>query len=271
MGVCIYCQKENLEPSAEHVIAESLGGRFKLPPELVCKDCNNLIGKDIDVPVAKDLNPVLTALEVVGKSGKPATMKVEEETQHGLQEFEITKDEICSAHPVKCLFSSENEYEFLASSEQELEKQRKSISKKKGKEFILSKVEKRVPQLREARRDEVDFRKKYWAGWAAKTCLNVISSALGGNFARRADFDELRALTLGSKVIVPCYLRVGGCGSGDVETDEALATCELSVLIERGQLEVVVKLFDFCGFNYRKSLDRAVDFSWHKEGKLRTK
>ncbi|MNJ86505.1 hypothetical protein D3C87_40050 [compost metagenome] len=45
---CIFCQKDFIEVSAEHVIPKSIGGQFTI--HSVCKQCNSLLNKTIDEP-----------------------------------------------------------------------------------------------------------------------------------------------------------------------------------------------------------------------------
>lgn len=253
MPDCIYCQKENSEPSAEHVVAEALGGCLTLPDEAVCKTCNNkVLGDEIDVPVMNDLRPLLVAHGIVGKSGRSPTMTVVEvDADEGTRRYLVGKDQVGAAEPRKLLRREEGKYFFRASSPAELEKARAEVARKNpGRTVVLEEVEERLPSLPPDRVDDVDFTATHWSRWAAKTCLNLIAYAWGADAARSSHFDDLRAHVMDHTASVPAGLKFGGCGSETVNADETPAQHEIELMAAAGRVIVKMTSFAYCGFKY---------------------
>lgn len=253
MPTCIYCEKENLTPSVEHVVAEGLGGCLKLPANAVCKTCNNkVLGDAIDVPVREDLEPLLVEHGVVGKSGKAATMVVTHpDPRESERDYRISKTEIASNEKRKLLGRRGETYEFRASSRKELEKIRAELeAKNPGKSVALGEIEERLPELPDGLFREVSFGATHWSRWAAKTCLNLIAYAWGPDAARSSHFADLRAHVMDAKAPMPPGLKVGGRGADTVNADETPAEHAIELTNENGRIVVEMTSFAYCGFRY---------------------
>jgi len=251
---CIYCQKPNTEPSAEHVVAEALGGCLTLQADAVCKTCNNkVLGDEIDVPVMNDLRPLLVAHGIEGKSGRaPSMTVVEPDADEGSRRYVVGKDYVGAAEPRKVLSHEDGEYAFRAASLAELEKARTEIARKNpGKKVVLTAVEERVPTLPPDRVDEVDFTAPHWSRWAAKTCLNLVAHVWGTDAARSSEFDALRDHVMDSTAAKPTGLTVGGCGCATVDADEAASEHRIELRCSDGRVVMKMRTFDFCGFKYQ--------------------
>jgi hypothetical protein len=249
---CIYCEKENLTPSIEHVVAEGLGGCLKLPAEAVCTACNNkVLGDAIDVPVREDLKQLLVEHGVVGKSGTAATMVVmHPDPREGKRTYRISKTAIASNERRKLLRRQGDTYEFRASSRQEFEKIRAELeTKNPGKRVALDQIEERLPDVPEGHFREVDFRAPHWSRWAAKTCLNLIAYVWGLAAVRSSHFASLRAHVMGEGP-TPQGLAFGGCGSDTVNADETPAEHRIELTSAGDRVVVAMISFDYCGFRY---------------------
>lgn len=256
MNNCIYCRMQNLDPSAEHVVADSLGGSIELNQEDVCKPCNNRIDQQIDRAVQTDLEPILAQLEIPGKRGKTTRWVSTEMIDGKERKFLVGKDEIVAAEPRKLLNRQGDTYYFRATSRAQLEQARDEIAARNpGRTVQLSDITERIPTLPESRVDEVDFTAPHWIRWAAKTCLNVLCYVLGRGVVLRPEFDDLRsvALTGGS---CPTDLHVGGVGENDV-VDKLPCEHRISVCMVSGEMIVEVILFDYCGFQLRRKVHMA--------------
>lgn len=52
MNRCIICNEENLQPSDEHILPDSLGGKIII--NSVCKKCNSILGETVDSWILND-------------------------------------------------------------------------------------------------------------------------------------------------------------------------------------------------------------------------
>lgn len=253
MPKCIYCQTDNTEPSIEHVIAEALGGCLKLPPNAVCKPCNNkVLGDEIDVPVKNDLTPILVAHGILGKSGVAPTMTVtHNHPTEGARRYRVSPSEVSSVEKRKVLSRTGGVYEFRASSPDELKTIHDEIAAKNpGKQVVLSDVEERPLEIPPDHLDAPDFTALHWSRWAAKTCLNLIAYAWGPDAARSPDFEALRAHAMSRSALKPAGLSVGGCGSDTVTADETPPEHQIELMSASGRIFVKMTAFEFCGFKY---------------------
>ena len=64
---CIYCKQEIRRPSKEHIVPYALGGRYS-SKEIVCGDCNDQLGHDVDT-VLVDWKPFVLARSLLGLEG----------------------------------------------------------------------------------------------------------------------------------------------------------------------------------------------------------
>ncbi|MDD6967068.1 MAG: HNH endonuclease [Firmicutes bacterium] len=76
---CVYCGRPITTPSKEHIIHNALGGLYE-STGICCPDCNELVGKLIDVPFTKTFNPIISQIDNFaktnkGKSSPPCTGK----------------------------------------------------------------------------------------------------------------------------------------------------------------------------------------------------
>lgn len=260
MGRCIYCRAEGGEPSAEHVIADALGGSIELPADYVCKRCNNAIDQAIDRPVQQELAPVLSQLEIPGKRGTPTAWAPTEIVDGEQRKFIVTKEEIKAAEPRKLLAPAENGvYSFRARSREELERARAEIAHRHpDRTVVLASVEERVPELPETRIDYIDFTQPHWARWAAKTVLNVVGFVSGRDIALRSELDDLRRLALHGDGR-PVDLLFGGIGDEVPEVAALPAEHSIRYVATAEKLSVVVTLFDYCGCSLSRGLPALPD------------
>jgi HNH endonuclease len=103
VDICIYCKLPNKEPSAEHVVADALGGCIELRAGDVCKTCNGIFDQQIDRAVQDDLRPILSQLEVPGKRGTTTRWTPTETVDGEERRFNVTATEIVAADPRKLL------------------------------------------------------------------------------------------------------------------------------------------------------------------------
>jgi hypothetical protein len=248
---CIYCQLQNTDPSAEHVVADSLGGSIELRPECVCKRCNNRFDQEIDRAVQADLAPILAPLAIPGKRGAATKWMTTEVVGGEERKFLVRKNEIIAAEPRKLLGREGGAYHFRATSRELLEQARDEImARNLGKQVQLSEIVERVPDLPESRVDFVDFSAPHWTRWAAKTCLNVICYFLGQSTAARLEFDDLRTLALHGGGKCPPDLYFGGIGEDVQATEDTPLRHRLLVCTTTDDIYAGVTLFDFCGFQF---------------------
>ncbi|EOU1611323.1 TPA: HNH endonuclease [Clostridium perfringens] len=59
---CVYCGKDILKKSKEHIIQNAIGGLYE-SEDICCPDCNNYVSKYIDVPFTKIFNPIIGRIE----------------------------------------------------------------------------------------------------------------------------------------------------------------------------------------------------------------
>lgn len=64
---CVYCGKEIVTRSREHVIQNALGGLYE-SEDICCPECNNYISKCIDAPFTKIFNPILSSITDFSKT-----------------------------------------------------------------------------------------------------------------------------------------------------------------------------------------------------------
>ncbi len=253
---CIYCGADNREPSAEHVIAAALGGVLELPPEMVCKGCNNQFERDIDRPVRKDLELLVVDLGALNREGEIASRVAEHVIDGEPRKFRVTHDQVYAADRRKLLRREVGRYEFRAASAEELEKARREIqAKHPDKTVVLSDVETRVPTLPDADRVEIDFQQAHWARWASKTASNVVAYVLGREVITDAAFQDLRRHAIGGGD-APEGLAWGGLNDASESTDELRPQQQISVQVDAGVLTVCVTLFGYCGFQLRREFSR---------------
>lgn len=58
---CIYCNKEIIKRSSEHIIQNALGGQLE-STDFCCPECNNFISKSIDAPFTTIFNPIISRI-----------------------------------------------------------------------------------------------------------------------------------------------------------------------------------------------------------------
>jgi len=257
MTTCIYCKRPNTEPSAEHVIADSLGGCITLSANDVCKACNNQFDQQIDRFVQGGLAPILAQLLIPGKRGQVTRWRPSELVDGETRQLTVTATEVRAAEPRKLITQDGNSYEFRATSLDELEKARTEIAAKHpGQQVILEDVEERPLNLPEDRTDFLDFTAEAWGRWAAKTVLNAICYVHGREVALRSEFDDLREYALGLSSR-PLSLSVGGIGDGIADVDDLRAEHRIHVATDQNRIGVRVELFGYCGcqFSCRGAFD----------------
>lgn len=59
---CVYCGKNILKRSKEHIIQNALGGLYE-SDDICCEKCNNLLSKNIDSPFTKTFNPIISQIK----------------------------------------------------------------------------------------------------------------------------------------------------------------------------------------------------------------
>jgi hypothetical protein len=255
MDICFYCKKPNAEPSAEHVVADALGGCIELRAGDGCKTCNGVFDQQIDRAVQDDLRPILAQLEVPGKRGTTTRWTPTEIVDGEERRFNVTGHEVVAAEARKLLERQGNTYRFRTTSREELERARADIEvKNAGRTVQLSEVVERRPALPVARVDDVDFSLAHWSRWAAKTCLSVIGYTLGSPVALREEFDDLRARAQNNAVSVPAGLHHGGLGDDPAHVDRLRAEHRISVRAGSQGVQVCVTLFGFCGFTFSRNV-----------------
>jgi hypothetical protein len=255
MDTCIYCKQPNTEPSAEHVVADALGGCILLPPRDCCKRCNGVFDQHIDRAVQGDLKPILAQLAVPGKRGTTTRWTATEIVDGDERRFNVTATEIVAAEPRKLLGRTGNVYRFRTTSQEELERARLDIeARNPGHAVQITEVIEHTPELPDHRLDDVDFSASHWARWAAKTCLNVICYALGRDVALRSEFDDLRDLAPGRSAVVPTDLLYGGLGGAVAEINETPAEHRISARAGSAGVQVCVILFGFCGVTFARPM-----------------
>jgi hypothetical protein len=127
MDICIYCKEPNVEPSAEHVIADAVGGCIVLQAKDCCKPCNGVFDREIDRAVQNDLRPILAQLVIPGKRGTTTRWTVTEIVDGEERRFDVSSNEIRPAEARKLLGRTGEAYHFRATSREELERARAQI------------------------------------------------------------------------------------------------------------------------------------------------
>lgn len=69
---CVYCGQPISETSMEHIIQQALGGRYE-SAHILCSQCNETIGKCIDVPFNRIFNPIIDQLDDFVKQRKSSS------------------------------------------------------------------------------------------------------------------------------------------------------------------------------------------------------
>jgi hypothetical protein len=248
--LCIYCGREGREPSAEHVVADALGGSITLHATDVCKGCNGEIDRTIDRSIQTDLTPILSQLGIPGKRGTTAPWVVEEEVAGEDRRFLVQKGQVVAAEPRKLLTHIGDAYEFRARSPALLEEARANIARRHpGRDVQLSPVVEREVFLPPQRIDYLDFSAPHWLGWAAKTCVNTVCYFLGGAIVTLPEFADLRAIAMDCKRDGPSDLGFGGIGDNVAEVTSLPARHRLLLDVAEDRITVQVTLFDYCGFS----------------------
>jgi len=255
MDICIYCKEPNVEPSAEHVIADAVGGCIVLQAKDCCEPCNGVFDREIDRAVQNDLRPILAQLVIPGKRGTTTRWTVTEIVDGEERRFDVSSNEIRPAEARKLLGRTGEAYHFRATSREELERARAQIhARNPGRAVEIGQVVERTPRLPGDRLDDVDFSPHHWTRWAAKTCLNVVCYALGGDVALRPEFDDLRDLGCGMSALVPAGLAYGGIGGEKEEVDAIPREHRVSIRADSTGIRVCVTLFQFCGFAFARPM-----------------
>lgn len=76
MSVCIYCGNAEAT-SSEHILQDSLGSDFQRK-NILCPECNNLLGRTIDGNLAKEFLFFRNYLSISGKKGNVPTCQMED-------------------------------------------------------------------------------------------------------------------------------------------------------------------------------------------------
>jgi hypothetical protein len=260
MRLCIYCKSPNTEPSAEHVIADGLGGSIELPASDVCKSCNNALNERVDRPIQRDMLPILAQLNIPGKRGDIPNWEVTETIDGDARRLRIDQTSVTPAETRKLLSKTGDTYEFRVTSMEELQRARDEIANRFPDKRVELTIQGPISaNLPDGRIDYVDFTQPYWTQWAAKTALNCVSFVLGPDAALMPELDDLRLHVLGTAVCPP-GLSVGGSGPNDVEVVEDLSP-EHSILlsVQDGVLRVHVTMFHFCGLRLERPTGRTID------------
>jgi hypothetical protein len=87
--VCIFCDRENIAKSVEHIVSESLGNKeYIVARGTVCDDCNNKFAKFEGVALSNSILAMERArLGIATKKGKAAKGKIGEISVEGAKDF----------------------------------------------------------------------------------------------------------------------------------------------------------------------------------------
>lgn len=64
---CVYCGKDILKRSKEHIIQNAIGGLYE-SDDICCEVCNNYLSKYIDAPFTNTFNPIISKIEDFAKT-----------------------------------------------------------------------------------------------------------------------------------------------------------------------------------------------------------
>jgi hypothetical protein len=72
MGICLFCKKEAVFKTKEHIIPESLGNDTEILENVICDKCQNYLGREIEKPTLEKTNLAIwrTYLGIRTKRGK---------------------------------------------------------------------------------------------------------------------------------------------------------------------------------------------------------
>lgn len=79
--ICVYCGQPIKETSMEHVIQQALGGRYE-SAHILCPQCNEIVGKCIDVPFNRIFNPIIDQLNDFVKQRKSSNPPYKGKARH---------------------------------------------------------------------------------------------------------------------------------------------------------------------------------------------
>ncbi len=115
MKICYCCEaplnKENF--SIEHILPNSIGGKLK-SSNLLCVNCNNFLGSEIDNELAKQLNFFMNFFMIEREKGKfqPITGKTKEGEEYILNGTEIKSKPKISVDENSVSFSGNDEHDL---------------------------------------------------------------------------------------------------------------------------------------------------------------
>lgn len=70
---CVYCGKQIIVESREHIIQNAIGG-LEETTDICCSECNNYISKCIDKPFVSIFNPIISGIDNFAKTNKKNSM-----------------------------------------------------------------------------------------------------------------------------------------------------------------------------------------------------